>query len=192
MHCNQLVSSTSNLEETDSHVMLYCKYAQEQGYSTVRACSPDSDIFILLLYVHEITVTVLFETGTGNKKKLINITELAENYTEEYATALTALHVFTKRDTTSAFKGIGKVTLIKLLQKTPRFQIMLAELRKEWQVSNTVLTGLEEFPCALYWRKMFISVNKLRLTVIKGKCMTTDGNIKINYSIDMSQLPPCS
>ena len=145
-----------------------------------------------MLHVHEITVTVLFETGTGNKKKLINITELAEDYTEEYATALTTLHVFTKCDTTSAFKGIGKVKPIKLLQKIPRFQTILVELGKKWQVSNTLLTGLEEFTCALYGCKRFTSVNKLRFTIIKEKCTTTDGNIKINHSIDMSQLPPCS
>lgn len=99
--------------------------------STVRVRSPDSDLFILLLYVHEITVTVLFDTGTGNKKKLINIIELAEDYTAEYAIALTALYVFTWCDTTSAFKGIWKVKPTKLPQKTSRFQAILAELGKE-------------------------------------------------------------
>lgn len=193
VNCNQLASLASNQEETDSRVILYCKYAQEQGYSTVRVRSPDCDIFfILLLYVHELTVTVLFETGTGNKKKLINITELAEDFTGEYATSLTALHVFTKCDTTSAFKGIGKVKPIKLLQKTPRYQTILTELGKAWQVSNTLLRGLEEFTCALYGRKRFTSVNKLRFNIIKEKCMTTAGNIKINHNIDMSLLPPSS
>ncbi|MPC37760.1 hypothetical protein E2C01_031249 [Portunus trituberculatus] len=104
---------------------------KEQGYSTVRVRSPDSDIFfILLLYVHELTVTLLFETGTGNKKKLINITELAEDFTGKYATSLTALHVFTKCDTTIAAKCIGKVKPIKLLQKIPRYQTILTELGK--------------------------------------------------------------
>lgn len=145
-----------------------------------------------MLYVHELTITVLFETGTGKKKKLINITELAEDFTGEYATFLTALHVFTKCDTASAFKGIGKVKPIKLLQKTPKYQTILSELGKAWQVSNTLLRGLEEFTCALYGRKRFTSVNNLRFIIIKEKCMTTAGNIKINHNIDMSLLPPSS
>ena len=103
---------------------------------------------------------------------------------------LSSLFMFTKCDTTCAFKGIGKVKPIKLLQKIPRYQTILTELGKAWQVSNTLLRGLEEFTCALYGHKRFTSVNKLRFMIIKEKCMTTAGNIKINHNIDMSLLPP--
>ena len=56
------------------------------------------------------------------------MTELAEGLTPEYCTALSALHAFTHCDTTSAFKGIGKVKPIKVMQKIPKFQPILAEL----------------------------------------------------------------
>jgi hypothetical protein len=62
-------------------------------------------------------VPILFDTGTGNKKKLIDITKLAQQYQQELCTALLGLHAFTRCDTTSAFKGIGKVKPIKTLQK---------------------------------------------------------------------------
>ena len=40
----------SDQEETDTRVILYCAYAQKQGYETVRIRSPDSDIFFILLH----------------------------------------------------------------------------------------------------------------------------------------------
>ena len=74
----EVLSLLSGQVETDTTVILYCKFAQDNGYKYVRARSPDSDIFfILLLYVHELTITVLFDTGTGNRRGLINMTELA-------------------------------------------------------------------------------------------------------------------
>jgi hypothetical protein len=58
-------------------------------------------------------VTILFDTGTGNKKRLIDITKLAQQYQQELCTALLGMHAFTHCDTTSAFKEIGKVKPIK-------------------------------------------------------------------------------
>jgi hypothetical protein len=37
----------------------------------------------------------MFETGPGCRRHLINMNELAEGFTAEYSTALTALLVFT-------------------------------------------------------------------------------------------------
>lgn len=193
VECRQVMSLLSNQEETDTRVILYCKYAQEHGYEHVRVRSPDSDLFfILLLYVHELTITVLFETGTGNRKRLINLTELAEDYTAEYSTALAALHVFTKCDTTSAFKGVGKIKPIKILQKNPRFHVILAQLGDNWEVSQALHRGLEEFTCILYGRKRFTSVDKLRFTMVKEKCDSANDNIKLHRNADLSLLPPCS
>ena len=81
----------------------------------------------------------------GNKKRLINETELAGDLTQEYCTALLALHAFTHCDTISAFKGIGKVKPIKVMQKLPRFQPILAELGSEWVVTEELFPGLEKF-----------------------------------------------
>jgi hypothetical protein len=51
--------------------------------------------------------------------RLIDITKLAQQYQQELCTALLGLHAFTRCDTTSAFKGAGKVKPIKTLQKSP-------------------------------------------------------------------------
>ena len=74
MRCNTPVTSVqeleslySNQEETDSRVVLYCKYAHEQGYEHVRVRSPDTDIFLIMLHhAKTLPCTIYFDTETGN------------------------------------------------------------------------------------------------------------------------------
>ena len=114
----EIASLTSTQEETDTRVVLYCKYAQNKRYKYVRVKSPDSYIFFILLHHASTfpTVTILFDTGTGNKQRLLNISELANMLTPEYSTTLMALHIYTACDTTSASRGLGKVKPLKALQ----------------------------------------------------------------------------
>ncbi|KAG1714581.1 hypothetical protein GQR58_001013 [Nymphon striatum] len=51
---------------------------------------------------------------------------MSKDFTPMYCAALLGLHAFTRCDTTSAFKGIGKVKPLKLLQQKPRYQEVLA------------------------------------------------------------------
>ena len=83
------------------------------------AASPDSDVFFILLHHASKfqSLIILFDTGVGNKQRLINITELANTLTPEFSTSLMVLHAYTGCDSTSAFRGIGKVKPIKTLQK---------------------------------------------------------------------------
>ena len=105
-------------EETDIRVILYCAYAPKQGYETVRIHSPHSDIFFILLhYALKIDIRILFDTGSENNRMLIDISDLSKVYGQELCTALMSLHAITHCDTTSAFKGIGKIRPIKLLLK---------------------------------------------------------------------------
>ena len=113
----------SNQEETDTRVVLYSLYAKEQGYQTVQVRSPDSDIFFILLhYISELDgITVLFDTGSGIRRKLLNVSEMSQSYTIEYRAALLGLHAFCGCDSTSAFKGKGHGMLMKTLEKKPKF-----------------------------------------------------------------------
>jgi hypothetical protein len=84
---NKSIESTQ--EETDSRVVFSCFYGKQQGFIIIRIRSPDTDIFFILLhYPFELQgVTILFDTGTGNKKRLIDITKLAQQYQQELCTA---------------------------------------------------------------------------------------------------------
>lgn len=122
---------------------------------------------------------------------LINMTSLVESFTQEYCTALTALHAFTHCDSTSAFKGTGKVKPIKVMQKNPRFQRLLAKLEEEWCIPEEVISGLEAFTCAIYGRSRVTSVDELRCILIKEKCESKSGKLRDLQNIDLCSFPPC-
>ena len=182
----------SSQEETDSRVALYCKYGSELGYKSIRVRSPDSDIFFLLLYYAKAftETTILFETGKGNNRRLLNVTEAAKQYTQQQCSALLGLHAFTGCDTCSAFKGIGKKKPIKLLQKNPTFYQVFELLGESWSIPDELFTGAEEFTCVLYGKPRFQSVNELRYHLLKAKCGNKDG-IDYTKNVDIGTFPPC-
>ena len=60
----------SNQEETDSRIIIYIAYAQDEGYDRVVVHSPDSDIFFILLsFAHKFQLTIFFDTGSGLKRR---------------------------------------------------------------------------------------------------------------------------
>ena len=173
---------------------MFCKYAQDQGYEYVCVRSPDSDIFFILLHHASslsCSIIILFDTGTGNNKPLINMTSLAENFTQEYCTALTALYAFTYCNSTSAFKGIGKVKPIKVMQKNPRFQRVLAKLGEEWCVPEEVISSMEAFTCAIYRSSRVTSEDELRCILIKEKCESKSAKLRDLQNIDLCSFPSC-
>jgi len=54
-------------------------------------------------------VTILFDTGKGDTKQQIDISDLARGITEPFCTALLSLDAFTGCDSTSAFNGKAKL-----------------------------------------------------------------------------------
>ena len=135
-------------------------------------------------------MVILFDTGTGNKQRLINVTELAEDYTQSYCTALMCLHAFTRCDTTSAFKRIGKIKPLKILQKTPRFAAVLSKLGEEWDITEDLIDDLKEFTCAIYGRARVHKVDELRHVRIKELCAKED-QLYPSKNVDLGTLPPC-
>lgn len=182
----------STLEETDSRVILYCLYAKENLYKYVRIRTPDSDIFFICLnYAKNFLsgIHVIIDTGSGNKRRLINVTDFASKMTQSLCSSLMSLHAFTRCDTTSAFKGIGKIRPIKLLQKNEKYEACFLELGESWVVSDDLFIAFEEFTCAMYGRPHEKSVNQLRTNLLKEKCGRTKLDPNLNFH--MGGLPPC-
>lgn len=71
-------------------------------------------------------MSVLFDTGSGKHRKLINMTEVEEAYTPEHHAVFITLHAFCGCDTSSAFKGREHVLKIRTMEKIPRFARTLA------------------------------------------------------------------
>ena len=74
----------SDQEEIDTKVVLYCSYAVDEEYDYVRVRSADSDIFIFLYYASKINITLLFDTGSRCKRRLLNISQLTHDFTPFY------------------------------------------------------------------------------------------------------------
>lgn len=182
----------SNQEETDSRVVLYCAYAAEEGYQYARVRSPDSDIFWILLYhARNITITILFDTGHGNKRRLINVTKLSEHYSQQMCKAMLGLHALTGCDSVSCFKGMGKVKPLKLLIKSPTYCDALKHLGDDWDLDESVIDGCEKFTCAIYGKPKCTSVDEVRHMMLTSKC---HGNLTVpsltSNTVDMARFPP--
>ena len=105
----EITKLESDQEETDTRVVLYCFHAADEKYNYIRVRSPDSDIFfILLYYASKINITLLFDTGSRCKRRLLNISQLAHDFTPLYCNARLGLHACLRCDRASAFKGIWK------------------------------------------------------------------------------------
>ena len=86
----------SDQEESDTRVVLYAQYGAKMGYDSVRVKIPDSDIlFILLHHASSLNTNVIFDTGSGNLKRLLNVTAKATELGESMSTALMCLHALT-------------------------------------------------------------------------------------------------
>ena len=188
---SEISSLESTQEETDTRVILYIDYAQRNEYKYARVKSPDSDIFFILLHYanNYKNITILFDTGTGNKKRLINISELAHSLTPLYCSALLSLHVFTGCDTTSAFKGHGKLKPLKILEKNDEYKKAFSEIGIEWTITQSTKDKLEAFTCAIYGKPRVKDVNMARFQKINEACSNKSLNAMKN--VDLASLPPC-
>ncbi len=170
--------------------MLYCKYAARQGYKYCRVKSPDTDVFFILLH-HAAsidTITILFDTGSGNNQRLLNITELANTLSPTYCSTLMVLHAYSGCDTTSALKGIGKVKPMKVLTKHPHFTASLSTLGDNWTVNDDLMNTFDAFTCIVYGNTRIKSVDKIRYVKINDLC-SAEG-ILPTKNIDLGSLPP--
>ena len=166
--------------------------SQSPTRSTARVRSPDTDIlFIFLHYAADLLhgISVLFETGKGSKRKCIDVSDLAASLTPSRTSALLALHAFTGCDSTSAFKGKGKVKPIKLLLKSDKYIDAFSKLGTSWEFDNSNMDTIEMFVCALYGNTRIRKVNELRYVILQRKC-GGDKAFKKSANFDLSALPP--
>ena len=134
----------SNQEESDTRMILYAAYGARLKYKIIQIRSPDSDMFFLLLHFSsKIDSILVFDTGIGNCKRRINVSKVAEEFGQQHCTALMTLHAYTGCDTTSAFKGIGKVKQLIVLDKTKDIASCFSRLGISWNVTYDNADNLE-------------------------------------------------
>ena len=101
--------------------------------------SNDSDIFhILLHHAHQLGIGVMFDTRTGDKRRMLYVTELSGELDAKYCDCILGLYVFTGDDTNCTLKGKGKILSLKKYQKPQDFNKHFAD----WETSGMLVMVL--------------------------------------------------
>lgn len=115
-------------------------------------------LFILFHYAASIQdITILFDTGTGNKQKLTNVSKFAANFGQEKCTSLMVLHAYSGCDNTIAFRGIGKLKPVQSLLQLLKYIPTLKKLGDIWDIPNELSDELDIFTHAMYGRASKVS-----------------------------------
>ncbi|KAL8571804.1 hypothetical protein ACOMHN_053962 [Nucella lapillus] len=183
----------STQEEADTRIILHCFH---QDSSTepegIIIRSIDTDVFVLLLHFSsQFNKKVYMDTGTGNHRRMICMSDLAASYDKDFCEALLGIHAFSGCDSTSSFITKGKKTVMKTVSKHKVFQDTFCSLGRQ-SLSSDTLESLEHFVCCLYNRPKVKYVNQLRFDLLKEKFDTKKGPLLACYNgTDLSLLPPC-
>ena len=141
----------SSQEEADTRIILHCMHISKTTPKTTHIIvrSPDTDVLVLLLkYAQNIHPVVLFDTGTGNKRRLLNVKQIVEVKGSDLCSVLPALHCFTGCDTVSAFVRRGKLTPLKVLEKFPDFMEVFDGLGEVATCSATLVNAWKSLSVA--------------------------------------------
>ena len=180
----------NNQEETDTRVVLYLHFAANLGYKNAVVRTPDTDIFVILLYhAHTVNLIIYLDTGSGKHWKLLNLSEVARSLGQNYCAAILGFYVFTGEDCTSSFKGKGKVGPLKKLEKNTKFHFAFGQLGDNWIVDPEVLEQLEKFTCVMHGQSRESSVDAVRVKLLR-KMVGDDEKLTIKSKVDLSRLPP--
>ena len=187
---NELPARYSNQEETDRRVVLYLHHAVALGYKNAVVRTPDTDIFVILLF-HAHAINLYLDTaGSGKHRRLLNVSELAKSMGEEYCATLLGFYVFSGDDCTSAFKGKWKVGPLRQLENNPRFHSAFRQLGVEWNIQPQTVKQLEDFTCLMYGQSRESSLDVIRTKLLR-KMVGEDEKLTSRSKVDLARLPPC-
>ena len=100
----------SNDEEGDTKIVLHLPNiaSSRPEDATVTVRSPDTDVFVILLkYSSGVKQRILFDTGVGDKRWLIDVKKVAGIVGKDICSVLPPLHAFSCCYATIAFVGKG-------------------------------------------------------------------------------------
>ena len=162
-------------------------------YEKVLISSPDTDVLLIALSkCSEINARLYMLTGTGSKKRIIDIDEVADGLhwefgldicsKEQLLKSMIGLHWFTGCDTVSAFASKGKVKPLNLMKTNSDYVSLFCSLGEDEHVNDDLYKDIEKFVCHLYGKKNESSINNLRYHLY------CQGGGKLACEL----LPPCS
>lgn len=154
----------SEQEEADTRVLLHAAHAAASGYKAVVVASEDTDVFVLCVaFKGFIPCSLFVKSSKQTRAVYIDISKVVLALGSQVCRALPGLHAFTGCDTVSAFFGKGKVAALKIVRRSKSFQNLFQDIGMSWELSDDLLTELQEFTCMMYASNPGTSdVNELR------------------------------
>ena len=168
--------------------LLHCSYiSNQEEIKRIIIKSLGTDVFLLLLsYADKINKILIFDTGTRNKRRQIDMSSLASSMSSSLRKAILGLHAFT-----GCFAGKGKVRPLKTLTKDQSVIDIFARLRTTEAVSRADRSKLEAFVCVLYGKETYSSVDKLMYNKVRLNFKGRKSILSGSNGVDLSQMPPC-
>ena len=84
------------------------------------------------------------------------------------------LHCFTGCDTTSSFKGIGKLKPLNAFQSNKHYESVLSQLGTNIEIGKALSGELESFVCNMYGFPKLQEINDVCVHSLKKKCIEKD------------------
>ena len=145
---------------------------------------------LLTKYCSQIKRSMLFDTGFGNKLRLLAVNDIVHQKGEAICSILPAFHCLNGCDTTSAFVRMRKISPLNLVEKNVEYISTLTMLGQEHEYSSQLLTEIEKFVCAVYGQPKYTDINKLRYDTFCKKNQGHGNVLDLHNSCDISLLPP--
>ena len=106
-------------------MLLHANHARSIGIENIVIHTPDTDVFIIMMFLLNSIRNLYMKTGTKGKVRIIDleaVKEACKNALQntdvgEVFNGLPGLQAFTGCDTVSAFAGKGKIKVLKLKEK---------------------------------------------------------------------------
>ncbi|XP_071817001.1 uncharacterized protein [Apostichopus japonicus] len=151
-----------NHEEADTRMFLHAEHAAKD-HPAVVIRSPDTDVAVLgVTHYQSIQSCLYFDTGTKNKRRIIDIGSISTSLGIDKARGLLGLHAFTGCDSVSSFYGKGKAKSLSSFLNDDGAVSAMNQLGSHAVVTESLLIECETFVCKLYGSETTTSVNQLR------------------------------
>ena len=149
-----VTTPVSTQEEADTLLILHALELATSGFA-INIYSHDTDVFLLALRrVAELGGDVSVITGTGERRKTVNLHHIYDWIGESKAKALINWHALTGCDTTGHLLGTSKRTCFKaFMNASPEVIEAISLLGISEEPSSATFRYCEEFLCQLFCPK---------------------------------------
>ena len=112
---------------------------------------------------------LLFSTGTGNKRQIMNISSMADKLGASLTMSLIGFHTISGCDSTSSFYGYGKASVLKLDTNDVESCRSLTGFGDTWDPTQQLHDSIVRFVCMLYGQPNADSFTEARYTLFCNK-----------------------